>query len=916
MTIDGAASQFNVHGRLVVGQSGTGSLTVSGGATVEAGSIDTTTGLIVGYINGSNGMITVTDSGSSLTVQGPMQIGAGGVGILLVQNQASAASGDTQVGTNGTGTMTITGNGSHWATPGDLTIGVGSGQGEFHLLAGATAGNFNAVLGVVGGSGNATIDGNGTMWTNAGTIFVGADGIGTLTIQNGATVLSGSDPAAANAAGAFIANATGSVGTATVSGANTSWTSPNLFVIGKAGAGSMSVLAGASASDVGTYVGNDAGSTGTLTIDGTNTVFSDTSTMNIGYDGTGMLNLTGGATLNSPANPSAVAAILAFDAGAKGTAILNGNGTAWKADGNAIIVGFSGQGSLSVQNGARVNSGGDNGDNEIQGLLIASEVGSQGDVTVTGAGTAWTSPLGQFEVGRDGTGTLRVAAGAAITTGQSMVLGFDAGSSGTLTVDGTNSTVAIAEKIRIGESGTGQLNITAGGALLTNSSATTTVAAYIGNQAGSNGMVLIDGANSTWNATGYAIIVGQAGSGAMTVQNGGFVVSGSDTAPSLVIAESAGSTGSVTLTGVGTSWNAPGQINVGQAGTGTLIVTSGASISTGFLMIVGGDPGGHGAVTIDGASTSVSVASNMIVGYSGNGTLSISSGGTLTSVASQATGLGGALGYKTGSIGTVTIDGAGSIWNAGESGISIGAAGAGTLTVRNGGAMVAGSANPVGSLPSGVVIGEGVGAAGNLFVDGADSTFHDAGLLEVGRYGTGTVILTNGGQLQSAGGSLGSGSNGNGIVTVDGAGSKWDAGSGNLIVGQFGAGSSLAITGGGTVVSDQASTAVVAANAESQASVSIDGANSMWQAQHGLIAGSQGAASISITNGGQLRAGDGMAALTTFAAQQGSSATVTLDGANSALQVVGGLTIGQAGDGAVLNCAPSVAFRPERIREQ
>jgi T5SS/PEP-CTERM-associated repeat protein len=92
--------------------------------------------------------------------------------------------------------------------------------------------------------------------------------------------------------------------------------------------------------------------------------------------------------------------------------------------------------------------------------------------------------------------------------------------------------------------------------------------------------------------------------------------------------------------------------------------------------IVGSLLGGLGTVTVTGVGSSWSNAAGVVVGGQGTGTLTIQEGGTLT-------GGGGSVGQFAGSNGTVTVTGPGSSWTNGISGgLNIGSFGTGTLTTR------------------------------------------------------------------------------------------------------------------------------------------------------------------------------------------------------------------------------------------
>jgi T5SS/PEP-CTERM-associated repeat protein len=92
------------------------------------------------------------------------------------------------------------------------------------------------------GIGTATIDGAGSRWTNTGSLFVGYEGQGTLTLSNGA---------AASTLQAILGRSPGSTGTVHVSGTDSNWTIHGRLSIGgdvttgiSGGAGLLHVQAG------------------------------------------------------------------------------------------------------------------------------------------------------------------------------------------------------------------------------------------------------------------------------------------------------------------------------------------------------------------------------------------------------------------------------------------------------------------------------------------------------------------------------------------------------------------------------------------------------------------------------------------------------------------------------------------------
>ena len=254
----------------------------------------------------------------------------------------------------------------------------------------------------------------------------------------------------------------------------------------------------------------------------------------------------------------------------------------------------------------------------------------------------------------------------------------------------------------------------------------------------------VDGPGSTWTTgTGSFFCVGGYGNGTLNVTNGATVVSGGysgDVEGGDIIASASGTTGMMTVDGAGSTWientSRQGSFWVGYSGTGTLNVRNGATVKTTNPTYLGYNSGATGCVIISGAGSTWN-GSIISVGESGVGTLSITSSGSLNSSQS-------AIGDGFGSTGTVTIDGTGSIWTAGS--LIVGSYGRGTLTITNGGVLVSsgvcylGYGSSSSSSPTGLVA-----------VDGTSSTWSNNGSLYVGRYGGGTLSITNGGSVTVAG---------------------------------------------------------------------------------------------------------------------------------------------------------------------
>lgn len=174
------------------------------------------------------------------------------------------------------------------------------------------------------------------------------------------------------------------------------------------------------------------------------------------------------------------------------------------------------------------------------------------------------------------------------------------------------------------------------------------------------------------------------------------------------------------------------------------------------------------------------------IGDGGIGTMTIngSNGGTVTSKDVF-------VGRNYGDRGTVTVDGANSQWNFDGSiatGFAFGLSGEGTLNITNGGVV---------NTPKYSYLGYHPGSTGTATVDGSGSKWSGSTAIHVGRKGTGTLTISDGGLVSSDSSWIGYFSAGNGTVTVDGAGSQW-INSERIILGGWGS-ATLNINNGGVV---------------------------------------------------------------------------------------------------------------------
>ena len=81
-------------------------------------------------------------------------------------------------------------------------------------------------------------------------------------------------------------------------GAGTKWTNNGTLNVGENGNGVMSVTGGGEVSNAyGYYIGHWHGSTGEVTVDGAGSALHNGRDLRVGYEGDGRLNITGGGTV-------------------------------------------------------------------------------------------------------------------------------------------------------------------------------------------------------------------------------------------------------------------------------------------------------------------------------------------------------------------------------------------------------------------------------------------------------------------------------------------------------------------------------------------------------------------------------------------------------------------------------------------
>jgi T5SS/PEP-CTERM-associated repeat protein/autotransporter-associated beta strand protein len=347
--------------------------------------------------------------------------------------------------------------------------------------------------------------------------------------------------------------------------------------------------------------------------------------------------------------------------------------------------------------------------------------------------------------------------GQVVTTGAGRLTAADA------VVSGVGATWTNAGPLYIGDTGVGALDIGSNG-LVTNTHG------YIGHQAGSMGMVTINGSMAKWENSGN-LYVGNAGAGMLNVDLGAVTVGGN----AFVNAASAVDfRGSLSITG---NLDASGRIRINGANVGFAagVIRSGGVfevnsecrvIHAGMLDLesnatlnirgaiadykphflrVGTTPGAPANFFVGGFLSKVTSDFAIDVGYGGTGVMTVVQGAEVSSVT-------GAVGSFDGGVGTLElrgrgVDGLPTQWVIDELNMGLSPTSQGTVSVTQGALLQAN------------LLAVGTPGAGHVFVDGVDSPGNPSRLsvtnLSIGQggfgNGTGDVTARNGGRIEVSG---------------------------------------------------------------------------------------------------------------------------------------------------------------------
>jgi autotransporter-associated beta strand protein/T5SS/PEP-CTERM-associated repeat protein len=730
LLVDGAT--LNGNNQIQVGSSGTGTMTVENGAMVKL--TGASSNVVVGAYATGVGTLTI-ESGSTMTMDGQMAVGA--------------------PGSNGNALNILSG--------GELTSGNGVGTSNyFGVVAGQTGNAFS------NSGGSVAIDGAGSLWDIKGSLSIGSGGAGIVNVTNGGTLQVEGDTIDLG----HYAGGSGTLTFDTAGGANptlTFITANGGMYVGDGGTGHFAVMGGAqvfTGADV--VIGELAGSVGDATVKDANSGWKIVGSLTVAENGTGSVSVTdagalldveqqltiggltggtgtvtvqNGATLEVEGNiirlggPTTASGTLIFDAngGYSPTFIFNGSAS------SQLIVGDGGTGLFEVKGGAQISMN--------AALIIGNQSLSTGMAQISGLSQDGKSSVGgslyiggNITVGNSGTGTLAIEDGAFVTTSGSTVLsiGSQAGSVGTLQVRATTTAVQNIPTIflntgqtYIGDAGMGTLSLGAGAQVYLGDT-------IIGNQFTGNGSATEGGtAPATWQINGN-LTVGSAGKGNLVVADGSTLY----VSQNVFIGEQSSGMGTATISNKGAM--RADSMTIGDAGMGTVTLSSKASLTVVNDLTIGNQVNSTGYMTVNQATATMQTAT---VGSSGSGTLIIV-GGSNVAVAGNMS-----VGSAIGGNGTIQVSSTALslVVNSMDLGGSNGqSGGTGLLQLLGGAARVQ---TVLDLWDNGTVDVASLGPAGILIV-GASVPAGTAG----------TVLVTSGGTLEGTGNIIGNLVNDGGTV--------------------------------------------------------------------------------------------------------------------------------------------------------
>jgi T5SS/PEP-CTERM-associated repeat protein len=909
--ISDSGSTLSVAATLIVGDAGEGTLEIENGATVEADSVT-----VAGQENDDPSSISIDGDGSDLSVDKILTVGDGGTGYLYMTGGATVEAQNLNIAVQETSGDPDSGMQSEVSVEGDNTqltiddaIVVGlAGTGSLSISDGGVveADSLDVANQATSGStaddtpSTVSVDGNDSTLTIKGEGFIGDGGYGSLTLSDGATASFDSlDVATQDTSGSTSDQMPSSV---TVTGNSTELKIEDGLFVGDSGYGVVGITEGASVTADGLDIAFQAssGSAGdsaysAVNVDGSGSKLTIDGDGFVGDAGLGALTLVDGATASFQTLDIATQESSgSTDEELASYVYLDGDDTSLDVE-ESIFVGDAGYGRLEIADGATVTgdtivvahddtSGvyGSDHDTSQSGVT-----GQASDVYIHGEGSSLTLSGTAF-VGDAGFGYIDVWDGSEMSAA-SLDIAVQASSGQTsshnesfIEVNNANSNLQVSGDAKVGDAGYGALTDFDG--------ATTSIGGDldIAAQASSGSaedeapsFVTVQGSGSKMIVTGTTTI-GDAGDGLLGIYDGGVFTTGGDT---LEIAAQAESTGELQVENADTTFTFSGDVTDGDEGDGTIDIEDGATVTIGGKLFVGTGEDSVSKLDIEGEGSSLTVKGDLILGQDGEADVTIGDGGDLTVDGNV-------------NAGNSTVDIEGDPTINGDLNLGIGTPGGltgGAGLQTTGVAMWTLGGGTTLTVTGTVDMGVAAGDMGTLTVTGANTQFIVRTDLIIGDAGTGTLNVQNGAAATITGAiTIGAQATGIGTLTINGNGSTVTAGAQDVTIGDAGTGT-LNVQMGGLLDADSVG---ITLGSQNGAAGTLTVANMDSEVDAGtLTVGDDGMGDATISTGGALSV-DGDA---TLGAQSNGNGQVAVSDAQSSFDVGGGLTLGDAGSGQLLD---------------
>lgn len=422
-----------------IGGSGSAGLSLAANSSLSAVS-----GISFGVQPAVSGGVGVASPGAVLSTGGLLTVGVSGIGGVNVGNGGTVTAGAllyaSQPGSVGNFDLNL---GGTLNVGGINGIAKGAGGGTFNLAGGLlkvtnsslttsvpmvlsnvstidTSGETATLSGVLGDAGGIIKTGGGVLYLTAANTYAGGTQVigGQISVPSGLSL--GVGPVTITG-GSITSTATFSRNhTVSVSGASSALTATSFIEIGDSGTGSLFLTGGADATTPSSVTfGVLAGSSGSATVTGVDSLLSSGGNLWVGFEGTGSVTVEAGATVNTGGK-----VVLGSQASGIGTFTLNPGGTLNVGGVEGILAG-AGTASFNLAGGLLKVTGSSLTTPVPMTLANLPLVDTSG-VTATLSGTL----SGSGGLAKTGGGTLTLGAvntyaGSTVLFGGTLALGID-----------------------------------------------------------------------------------------------------------------------------------------------------------------------------------------------------------------------------------------------------------------------------------------------------------------------------------------------------------------------------------------------------------------------------------------------------------------------------------------------------------